>query len=327
MLLRLFKGYQAFLLLFIPLLAILLWLNTFFIKEIEIDGQYVFMPLSKLVFNLFGYNTFFSKFFALALLFLNAILLVRINISYNFIRARTYLPAVIYIFLLSHVSEIQRLTPALMASTFIILSINKVLFSFKKEKLAIQIMDASLLMSVASMFYFPAVFLITYIWIGLLLLRQFRWREWIFTVLGMIIPYIIYACILYISGNKIKIPFSLLYNVPFILNWDINDNLISLFFFGYITILIILASFQMIKLFGTKKAHSRKFFIYFLWLFILTVFIYLIVPGAAIEILYIVAVSLSFLFAHYFINLKSFWISEILFLILVSIIIVNKFIG
>ena len=326
MLLRIFKGYQAFLLIFIPMAGIGLWLNAFFVKEFELNGQYVFMPLSDVVFNILGYNSFISKFVALVLVLANALFLVRMNISYNFIRRRTYLPAIIYLLLMSHIQDIQRLTPALMASFFVILAMNKILYTFKKDKLAIHIMDASLLVSVASLFYFPALFLIVYLWVGLMILRPFLWREWAFTIIGMATPYLILASMYFIYGKEINISFRALFSIPFVYDWSIKSNILTLVFFIYSALLIILASFQMLKLFGTKKVHSRRFFIFFLWLFVITVALFIIVPGASIEIFYINGISLAFLFSHYFVNLRGGWVSELMFLIFVGIIILNKFI-
>jgi hypothetical protein len=324
MVLRLFKGYQAYLLMLIPLVGLAMWANSFWINEFELDENYVVMPLSKLVFKVTGYQTFFSKILALALVLLNALILSRMNIVYNFIRARTYLPAVIYILLLSFLDELQMLTPALMASVFVILAINKLLYTFKKEKLAIQVMDASLLVSLASLFYFPAIFLLTYIWIGLVILRPFRWREWAFTLFGMIVPYLFMAGIYFIAGIPMQLPLKDLLTVPFIMHWELWENPVSVVFWGFNILLIILGSFQMLRLFGTKKVHSRRFFIFFLWLFIVTVIVYFALPSASIEIFSINAVSLSFLFAHYLINIRVKWQAEILFLILVLLIVVNN---
>lgn len=325
MLLRLFKGYQAYLLVLIPIVGIILWSNSFFIHSYELDGNYVFMPLSKLVYHIVGINTIASKLLAIALVLINALLLSRMNIVYNFIRARTYLPAVIYLLLMSFLPEIQRLTPALMASVFVILAMNKVLGTFKKEKLAIQIMDASLLISVASLFYFPAMFLLVYLWVGLALLRPFRGREWAFTILGLIVPYLIVLSFLYLTGRSFHFSIQKLFNAPFILSWAFRENILALIFWGYLVLLVLLASVQIITIFSTKKVHSRRFFIYFLWLFVITIGIYFIVPSASIEIFSLNAISLSFLLAHYFINLRYSWLPELLFVLLFTIILANKF--
>jgi len=325
MFLRIFKGYQAILLIVIPLVGILLWMDTFFIHDFELDGNYVLMPLGKVMFNILGYDTFFSKFFAFILVFVNSLLLVRMNIKYNFLRTRTYLPAIVYIVLISFVKEVHRLTPALAASTFVILAIDKMMYTFKRDKLAIQIMDASLYISFSSLFYFPALFLLIYLWIGLLLLRPFKWREWLFTILGVILPYLIVACILYISGKNISIPFEKIMEHPFIVGWQMENSLVTIIFFAYVAFLIFLASIQIMKLFGTKKVHSRRFFIFFLWLFVLTIAIYFLVPSASIEILYISALPVSYLYAHFFINLRSQSFAEILFFILIALVVGNKF--
>ncbi len=322
--LKIFKGYQAFLLLLIPFVGFMLWLNTFFVDQVEINGRYVFMPLSQVMFKVFGFNTFISKVVAYLLLLFNSFLLVRLNIRYNFMRARSYLPAIVYILLLSFVSDIQRLTPALIASLFIILAINKLMSTFKKEKLAIQIMDASLLISVASLFYFPAFFLIFLVWIGMVLIRPFRWREWVFTLFGMATPYLILAGIKYIQGASLKIPFRALTNENFILHWSPDKNMLTLIFFSYLLLLILLASFQVMKLFGTKKIHSRRFYVFFLWLFIISLAIFFIVPSTTVEVYYICAIPLTFLLSHYFIHLENEWIAELFFLVLCALIVVNK---
>ena len=67
------------------------------------------------------------------------------------------------------------------------------------------------------------------------------------------------------------------------------------------------------RVYPVKKIYSRKYFMFFLWLFIVTLAIYFIIPSAGYEMIIIAALPVSFLFTHYFVNVKPGWINRMLF--------------
>ncbi len=314
MLLRLFIRKQQFVTILILILALAFWLPSilnykasFFIFDFYPSP--VYSPLQFIEYS-FPRITVIISFF---LLVLSGFLLTRLNIRFFFIPTRTQLPAFFFILICSSYIPLQRLNPVLISVIFLILAVFKIFDTYKKERLCYNFFDAALLISVGSLFYFNLIFLIVILWIGLIILRPFIWREWAFTVIGLIVPYIILFFYYYVMDLDIK---SLLgtYKGYFLyksysMNFGLSYKLLAV----YYLVMLIISSIYMITVYPVKKIYSRKYFLFFLWLFIVVIIICFFIPSAGYEMIIIAALSISFLLAHFFVNVKPNWINSSLF--------------
>ena len=114
------------------------------------------------------------------------------------------------------------------------------------------------------------------------------------------------------------------FTIPILGNGFIIDNLWDRLYLIIILLLIIITSFYLLGGFRNMKIHSRKFFTYFLWLFILLISMYFIIPSVSTEIYIIISIPLSFLFSNFFVNIRSIWVGEVLLDLLLAIIIINQ---
>ena len=55
-----------------------------------------------------------------------------------------------------------------------------------------------------------------------------------------------------------------------------------------------------------------------LWIFVLTVVIYFVVPSASVELIFILFIPISYLFTHFFVSIRSPWIADILFILFLA---------
>jgi len=314
MLLRLFIRKQQFIIILILILALAFWLpsilnykSSFFIFDFYPSP--VYSPLQFIEYS-FPRITVIISFF---LLVLSGFLLTRLNVRFFFIPTRTQLPAFFFILICSSFIPLQRLNPVLISVIFLIMAVFKIFDTYKKERLCYNFFDAALLISAGSLFYFNLIFLIVVIWIGLIILRPFIWREWIFTIIGLLVPYIILFFYYYMMDLDIK---SLLgtYKSYFLYkSYDINFDLSYKLLAVYYLLMLIISSIYMIAVYPVKKIYARKYFMFFLWLFIVAIIIYFFIPSAGYEMIIIASLSISFLLAHFFVNVKPNWINSSLF--------------
>jgi hypothetical protein len=262
MLLKISKSKHPFWIILIPIAAFFLWF-----KSITGDIQHVYdstnhaMPLFKLVLQMFSGNPKLSHFIALVLSLLCAFLLNRLNTKFIFIPERTYLPAIIYIVLVSSSISIQVLNPAVFAALFIIFALERIIDSYKIEQLSYNIFDASLLIGVASLFYFNAIFFIVFIWAGLILIRPFHIREWIYTILGTVLPYFILFSVYFIADIDYKTVLQSV-NYSFLNPVHVTLKLTNTIFYGYVVFLILLASLFILSVFGDVFVVLAYIFFY-----------------------------------------------------------------
>jgi hypothetical protein len=94
-----------------------------------------------------------------------------------------------YLLLSSLLVEFTLLTAPLVANTFLLFALSKILSSYKKEKAVRLIFDAGLMVAVASLFFFPYIVFILFTIASLMVLRPFNLREYFLATLGLLVPY------------------------------------------------------------------------------------------------------------------------------------------
>lgn len=305
----------------LPLIIIALWLPDFRDHFVQLFPFDLYAgPLYELVGSFSTRNILFSKITALLLYFLIAILLVRLNIKYFFIQSRTQLPAVIYLLIISGIIIIQRFNPVILSSLLLIIATDRIFESFKFDGLAYHYFDAALLISLSSLIYINSFYFIAFLWVGLVLLRQFRWREWSFTIIGLILPYLFLYGYYLATGKDIHEMLFKTIREYFSDGFAITYRVFQVKLFGYILLAyILLASVFMMQLFDTKKTHSRKYFLFFLWMFIISTLMFILIPSYGVEYLIIAAIPVSYLLSHYFAFSRLNWINRIIFTVFLLI--------
>lgn len=314
MLLRLFIRKQQFIIVLILILALAFWFpsllsykHSFFIFDFYPSP--IYSPLQFIEYS----SPIITIIISFLLLVLSGFLLIRLNVRFFFIQTRTQLPALFFILICSSFIPLQRLNPVSVSVIFLIAAVFKIFNTYKQEKLCYNFFDAALLISAGSLFYFNLIFLIVIIWIGLVILRPFVWREWIFTLIGILVPYALLFFYYYMMNLDIN---SLLqtYKSYFLYNrYDINFDLSYKLLAAYYLLMLIISSIYMIGVYPVKKIYARKYFLFFLWLFIIAIAIYFFIPSAGYEMIIIASLSISFLLTHFFVSVRPNWINSSLF--------------
>jgi hypothetical protein len=322
MFLKISKSNQPFLVLLVPLVGVLFWLKTFLGRwpDFPFDYSSDQMPLFSLVYNFLQKNQALSDIVSFFMILISAFLINRLNLKFILIPERSYLPSIFYVLLVSSFYKTQTLNPALFSSFFLLLAVERLLDSYKLEHLAYNIFDAALLIGLGSLFHFTVIFFVAYIWAALLILRPFYWREWLYSVLGIIVPYIFLFGIYFV----IRIPFEKIWE-PILYNFKESNHLKLhygyLIQFGYFTLVMIIASIHMMQVLSSIKILARRAFNMFLFFFLLSVAIPLIIPAASFEWIYVTAIPISFLLSHYFSSVRSNRVNELLFDLIIFIMI------
>ena len=318
------------LLLLLPVLAILLWEQSF--REIELI---IFpfdknpMPLYQLTVLLIPPIPFLFSFFGLVLVLFNSFLITRLNKKYMLIEARTYLPALIYIIYSGIFIPLQVYNPVILASTFVLLAIDKVFNTYYEKFKITDFFDASFFIAIASLFYFNVIYLILFIWIRIINLGRGRFKTTLVTITGLVAPYFFTWSFYYLNSNTdvlfsdITSNFSTDIFIP-----DIDVSYIAFFVFS--AVLIFLSSIKLIRNFRSIKINIRKYFISLFWIFLILLLTYFSIPLVSIELFTLIAIPISFLLSYYLFNLRSKFFGNVIivsFLILIIFIHIFKYLN
>ena len=320
MFLRLFKGSQPILIFLIPLTVGLVWLKSFLQPAETINGLDQWsMPIYHLIENLLGNRPVIRKLIALALLITNALWLSRMNTKFILIKSRTYLPAIFYALICSSSVALHDLTPALIASFLFIIALEIIFDSYNEEGLSYKFFEAAFLVSLASLTYSTIALYLIIIWIILSILRNAGWREWVFTVIGFTLPYLFLYLVYYLTDQDFHANTqNILSNFAPDKGFGIPD-LLPMIFYGFLALIIIIASIRLLSAYQGMKIYIRNFFMVLFIIFLFTLGIHLIFYHKSPELIFIYAIPVSYLLSYYFIQIRSKAIGEILFTIFLAL--------
>ena len=322
MLLRHAKSNQPIAVVIIPLICFAIWFNPLihrFTINSHVDTS--IMPFYAFLLKTFPPYTFLSKLIGAILVVTIAFMISRLNTKFIIISERTYLPSFIYIFIVCGLVPYKELYPILPAIVIFLIAFERILDAFKHESLSYKIFDAALLLSIASLFYFNILFFIVFVWISIITLRPFHWREWVFILLGIFIPYFVLFSIYYLSNTSI-VPILTAIRGNFIIETSYTIYKAQYAIVAMLILLILISSRYIIRIFSNKKILARKTFNLFFWLFVITIGAYFAINSSGIELVFIGAIPVSYLLAVFFTTARQTRWLEILFdLFVVSLII------
>jgi hypothetical protein len=312
MFLKYFNSNRISVIVLITLLPVVYWIPSLFQETSVYITEPAGVPLGRLIISFNRDFRLISSLVALLLVMFNAYLLIQLNTVNIFIPVRTQLPSFFYVILAISMSELHQLTPALVSSTLLILVFYRIFSAYKSERISINFMDAGLLISTASLIYFPSLFFFFFLLASMVFLRPFNWRESAFAVLGLLWPYFFLISVYYLAD----IPITDFYRdvVDSFIKQAQNYKLSHLINWSYVLFFMLISSVYMVGAIDMMKIHARKFFLVFLVFFLVSVLIFVIIPGAGM--VYFISVPLAYLFSYYFIKCKRTWYNELFFTVI-----------
>jgi hypothetical protein len=322
MLLKIFRGTGPGVVLLIFAAALLVWLNATIKPHLPESFHYDLnpMPLYALLRNLALKSALAGTIFSFLMVLFMTFLLVTFNTSVFFINERTFLPSIIYVLLTGLFPDCQVFNPVLPSSILLMIAIRRIMDAYRKNGTAYNFFDASLLISLGSLIYANLIWFGLLSLIGIALLRTVNLKEVMLAFLGLCTPPAILAGIYYVAGKDMMTLVSTAsYNL-----FGKAEN----YYFPRVTVagLVIIGLVSLISLFyllsvmNGKKIKSRKTFSLLIWAFLVSLAVYFAVPSASVEMIFLVAVPLSYLLTHYFVFMKKKILPEIFFTALLIIV-------
>jgi hypothetical protein len=239
--------------------------------------------------------------FSFGVLSLMLFILVSFNTSVFFINERTFLPAVIYLLFGAMFPQNQVLNPVLPASVFLMLALIRIMGAYRKPGTAFNFFDAGILISIGSLFYANLIWFGILVIVGIALLRSGDIREIIAAIIGIAVPYAIAAGIYYVTGKDLLLFFSDLRINLFGRAAESNFGTVTIIALIFSGLLVLVSLGFLFSQLNSKKIKSRKTFYLLLWVFIISIALYIFMPSASVEVLWLAAIPAGYFLVHYFI--------------------------
>jgi hypothetical protein len=320
---RFFRENQTSSLFFIPVIAIFLWIYGFLYATPQSTESV--MPLYETVLYLTGNIPFINTLLAFILLLGQAFFLNKIIDDYSLLGKRSNMPPLIYVVCMSSLPGVLGLHPVIFVNFLILLACNKLYGTYRREQSVSDIFDSALFLSLATLFYFPAILFFLMLWIYLMVFRTFFWREWVATFIGMLLPYF-FVFSYYFWNDTLgyfiisKITFYPVIKIGFFHNLVVNKMIL----YGLFLILFMVSALRLLRGLPVNTILARKILIANAWM---VLFCFLIAMLAGGEVLYTSFIPLSLYFSHYFVSTKKVFLADLLFTILVGFILINQYLG
>ena len=253
------------------------------------------------------------------LLLIGQSILLKVLLSSNDLSPKnSILPSFLYVLLMSSFAGFQNIHPLLFANFFLIVALQIILAAYSKPDSYEQVFNATFLIALGSMFYFPVVFFILFIWLVFLVFSLLKWREWIISLLGFITPYF-FLFSFYFLNNTIENKIAS-YMVFFKkMNFHGSHFTISNFIFlGVLGLFFIFSFFSISSRLSEKSIFYRKKVIVLIMFLIIALLSLLFAKDFFVFSLCLLFIPFSFFFANYILQIKKLIVSEILYLIILG---------
>lgn len=270
---------------------------------------------------IFGRSHIASQILSFLLVFVQCVIFNSLLIRNNVYTKNTYIPSVVYGFLMSLSYDYYILSPILMSQTFILLGINSIFshveYRAKKDEV---ILNIGLYFGVATLFYLPSLIYYFITILTFLLFTTTIPRRYMLLSFGFVLPILLVSIYYYYQDGLSNFLHFYLFNF---LYFEQTSLLTSLALWGYLIIPTIFLIFTLIKL--TQRTRftnfqSRLVQIMFITMLMVSLTYWITVEKSPLMFMILMPI-LAFFISHFFLLVKSRLIVELTFLIFISLIV------
>ena len=310
MLTKIFSTNSFFTIALFIVMTLVLWLRVI-TNSVAMIAPVPTSPLYHLMFKLLSNLPVVCGFISIALLFLQAWLINYILVENDLIPRKSYIAAFILVIFLSLFNEAIVLNPVLIAEIFIISTLRLILRLFEEHEAYSTVLNAGTLISLASMFYFPAIIFLLVIWAAFIIYRLFTWREWFISVLGFIVPYLFLAS--YYFWNDCLSAKLLMYKNTFgFINFhNFAPSTYIYIVLAFLGLLMLASIFKLLSTINEKQIRIRKVISLLIWYLIFSFGSLCLSAGYGIAGFLMMLLPAAVLFSLYISNLKKSLIGEL----------------
>lgn len=188
----------------IVLLLVVLWIPVFAENVSDIAVGSPTTPLYNLIENIFASSSlamtiFTFVIFGTSVLFFNSMLSVNQLVTRN-----SSIGAFVFVLCMCCVQIRVEYYPFLLASTFIMMAMQTIYLIYQVEKPEAYLMNSGVFVAIASMFYYPAIILIIWVLLSLIIMNVRSLKHYLIPILGFLSPYFIMLVCVYFNHTLIE---------------------------------------------------------------------------------------------------------------------------
>jgi len=287
-------------------------------KELQ---SYTCMPLYDMIFGAIHKVPVLNHLVAMLIMALISYTLIRIGVRDQLLQQRSLMPAIFFILFAAALPEARQVNPTLIGSLFYLLCF-VILFEVQDKKPdTLSIFVASLILVAGSMFCLKLIWFVPLIWISLWTMRQVTLRELFYPVVAyMLMVLVLFTWYWGIRANGPEFVELLQENMAIEGTFKIF-HLSVYILYGFMLLLVIIASIYMANRFRTMKTAVQKIYQVMFYMFLAGIlFFHFIARFDPVSLVYM-AIPVAFVLSNYLHRKKSPWIHEIIIWILLGLVV------
>lgn len=325
MLYRFFNTSSLLTIIVLMVSALILWIPAFMGIQHSVYYNPV-SPLFNFINQYIGSLEIVSGSVTLVLIFLQAIVLNNILDEYDILPKNSSMTAYVFLIIASSRSELLFLNPFIFSGLFLILSLGQIFLMYGKQDSFASAFNAGLFISLASMCYFPTIFVFILVLISFIIYRQFFWREWLITIAGLFVPYLFLATY-YFWTDQLAFKYSEYLNAFKLIS--ISELVFDKIFYiqaGFIALIVLFAFFRLIVAFNEKPIRIRKAYSLLIWFLFVSFAIFIFSGNYYFHGFWFLIIPVSAILSGYFLIMKNTGFTEIILMLLCASLIVGRLI-
>ncbi len=259
------------------------------------------------------------------IIFIQALIVNYMFLNHKLARNSSLLAGLFYIVFVSMIYSNTHLSDAIIANTFLIISLRNLWKSYKQPSISFRIFNIGFLMGLSAIIYPPYFVLLLFALTAMFIIKSVRLLDMIQFALSFTIPFFLYFCYSYIAG-KVFQPFSFLQTYQF--DWDgyvLKNDLIIYLALGLTLSSMIFSLLWYNDIMKRKNIEAQKKIDTLYWLSFFILITFIVFPQYNIEHLIILSIPLSLFFGIKVGDSKNKLAFELLHLLFLGVIIVSQF--
>ena len=324
MLIKFFKSSFLSQYLFIALAIVILWIPAF--------RQHNFLSSREDPSPLFGIfratgqlSGIFTGITLLGCITILTFLVNKIFTRNDLLPLSSTLSSFIFIVIVSSVAAFQVLSPVMMASVLLLFLLDSLLKIIDEEEPYERVFNAGFVISLASMFYLPAIFFVALLFITLLIARISAWREWFIAIAGMITPYLFLAAYYYWTDTLFQkiLEYSAFFShfklLPLHFSW------LQWIILILILVLTVRSMYHILSRLNVKTINTRKKWTVLVWFLLTAIPGFLYAGEWENQHLLLLALPLSAFQSSFLSDIKKTLVPDLLLILLMLMILLNNY--
>lgn len=184
----------------IVLIAIVLWLPAFITKSAFIPGDYN-TPLYTTIVHLFDFSPFLINLVAFSVYLLNVFLFNSILSANRLVNKYSTIGALSFLLMMCCAPELHSCYPFIFACPFVLMTMHTLFLIHHTENPENYMMNIGYFVAIASLFYYPSVFVLIWVLISFVILGFNKIRYFLIPMIGFLIVNALFLGITYLTGD------------------------------------------------------------------------------------------------------------------------------